>query len=144
MLASNVTRETLIKAASEVGVTLDLDRRNRAGTRWRLRLLPQVHPWNLTKGGRRRPGPHGDTKYQRESVGYSTAGRRVHAVCWHGHRDFFRAVYDREPEAIFRTVLTTYKGWADFESHYSATGSRNIGPPIAPVPVSEACRCQSS
>ena len=83
----------------------------------------------------------GDNKYQRKSVGYGTAGRRVNAVCWHGFRDYFRAVYVTTPEAWFRTSVATWRGAEDFEARFRESGYRNIGPPIAPVMMASACRC---
>ena len=90
---------------------------------------------------RRWPDARGDSKYQRESVGYGTAGRRVHAVCWHGFRDYLRAVYKITPDARFHTSLDTWRGSTDFEARFRESGYQNIGPPIAPVAIAEACRC---
>jgi hypothetical protein len=71
-------------------------------------------------------------------------GRRVHAVCWHGFRDFFRAVYLREPNARFATAYDTWKGSEDFEARFLETGYRNIGSQMCPVSAAEACRCPES
>lgn len=90
---------------------------------------------------RRWPDERGDTRYQRESVSYSNAGRRVHAVCWHGFRDYFRAVYRYEPRAWFRTSVDTWRGAEDFEARFRESGYHNIGPRIAPVELASACRC---
>jgi hypothetical protein len=144
MLASKVTRETLEAAAAEVCVCLDLDRKNDAGTRWRVKVLPLVPESAYTPGGRRRKGEKGNAPYQRTSFSYFRRGGRVHAVCWHGFRDFFRAVYRREPDAVFKTAIATYQGSADFEDRYPETGHRNVGPPIAPLAMAEACECPES
>lgn len=141
MYASKVTRETLEHAAYNVGVRADIDTLNSAGTRHRVKLYPDVPARCYTPRGRRRKGENGDAPYQRESVGWGTAGRRVHAVCWHGFRDYFRAVFEKEPDAIFRTSLDTWRGSADFEARFPASGHKNIGPPIAPIPMADACRC---
>ncbi len=138
MIASNVSRESLEYAARVVGVHADI---SSVGRRFRVKLRPLVTPDMLRSSGRRYPDERGDARYQREAVGYGSAGRRVHAVCWHGFRDFFRAVFDQESDAVFRTALDTWRGAEDFEKRFAATGYKNIGPRIAPVSIASACRC---
>lgn len=142
MIASKVSAATLISAAYDIGVRVDVD--SKSETRHRVKLYPDVPARAYTKSRRRRRGAAGDAPYQRESVGYGTAGRRVHAVCWHGFRDYFRAVYRREPNAVFRTSIATWRGSRDFEARFEATGLINIGPRIAPVAMIDACRCRDS
>ena len=144
MIVSNVTKNTLETAAIEVGVTLNIDALNKVGTRWRVKVLPLVPAEAYTPSGRRRTGEKGNAPYQRTSPSYFNRGRRVHAVCWHGFRDFFRAVFRREPDAVFRTILATYRGSDDFETKYPETGYINFGPPIAPVTAAEVCACPDS
>lgn len=184
MIASKVTRQTLLDAAGEIGVTLDIDTLNLKGTRHRVKLYPSkpANVWQVDlkrarlcpvcgekvkiakvlpndrlvgtcgdasntsrwANGKRWKDDRGDSPYQRESVGYMSAGRRVNAVCWHGFRDYFRAVYKREPLAVFKTGVATWKGSEHFEANYRETGYKNIGPPIAPVAMAEACRCPDS
>ena len=143
MQASNVSQSTLEAAAAEVGVSLDMTCLNLKGTRHRVKVSPLVPDECYTKSGRRRAGDKGNAPYQRESAGYS-CGRRVHAVCWHGFRDFFRAVYAIEPDAVFRTALDTWKGSEDFEDRFAASGRRNIGSPVYPFYPADACRCDES
>ena len=50
--------------------------------------------------------------------------RRVAAVCWHGHRDFMRAVFDINPDARLKSALADYRGRDDFERHYQSTYSK--------------------
>lgn len=83
----------------------------------------------------------GNCRHQRESAGWSTGGRRVHAVCWHGHADFMALVFRADPAARFETAFATYAGIADFARNYRETAYRNIGAPIAPVSAASACRC---
>lgn len=93
-------------------------------------------------GYRRWKDERGDSPYQRISAAVMfREGRRVHAVCWHGFRDFFRAVFKKEPEATFHTALATWKGSKHFEANYRESGHRNIGSQMAPVYAAEACRC---
>jgi hypothetical protein len=141
MMASKISRETLERAAHEVGVRIEIDTKNAAGTRHRVKLFPDPPPTAYTKGGRRRPGDEGDAPYQRESTSMFTGGRRVHAVCWHGFRDFFRTCYQYEPDAVFRTAVDTWRGSEDFEARYRGSGHHNIGAPICPVSMADACRC---
>lgn len=141
MQASKVQEQTLLEAAAEVGVRAEVETLNAKGDRHRVKLYPIVPAEALTPKGRRRKGEKGDARYQRESASYFSGGRRVHAVCWHGFRDFFHAVYRREPGAIFRTAFATYRGKEGFEACYRETGHRNIGSKMAPVMAAEACRC---
>jgi hypothetical protein len=138
MRAAKVSETTLRKAAEEIGVTLEIDP---VGRQFRVKLFPLVTETMARASGRRFPDARGDAAYQRESVGYGSAGRRVNAVCWHGFRDFFRAVYQIEPGAIFRTAVDTWRGSEDFEKRFAGTGHRNIGPQIAPAMMADACRC---
>lgn len=156
MQASKVSRQTLEDAAAEIGVTVEIITVNAAGTRHRVKLYPLTTPdlyrpackWHRDQDCasecrcRRKRGEAGDSKYQRtSSMVMFREGRRVHAVCWHGFRDFFRAVYRREPDAVFRTAMATYRGSEGFEATFPETGHRNIGSQMAPVCAAEACRC---
>jgi hypothetical protein len=144
MLASKITAETLRAAADQVGVKVDITTLSGSGLRHRVKVLPIVPPECYTPAGHRRKGDKGNAPYQRESVGYFTGGRRVHAVCWHGFRDFFRAAFAIEPNAIFRTALDTWNGSADFEARYRKSGYKTKGPPIAPASEVDACRCSEA
>lgn len=139
MIASKVSATVLLEAARSIGVITDVN--SMSANRHRVKLYPDPSPDCYTRAGRRKTGPQGDARYQRESVGFGTAGRRVNAVCWHGFRDYFRAVYEHCPEAIFRTSLATWKGSEHFEANFPASGHKNIGPLIAPVEYAGACRC---
>ncbi len=141
MIVSNISADTLRAAAAAVGVEIETNPLSGTGRRHSVKLNPQTPPELYTPGGYRRKGDAGDARYQRESVGYGTAGRRVHAVCWHGFRDFFRACFAAEPEAKFYTALDKWLGSEDFEARYRDSGHRNAGPPIAPVCVADTCRC---
>ena len=126
MIASHVTSEILESAATKVGVRAEIRPLNSKGTRFNVKLYPVVTPamckpgrlqdGNLGRTDRRYTGEQGDAKYERESVGYSSAGRRVNAVCWHGFRDFFRAVYEQDSAVTFRTAVDTWKNAADFRA----------------------------
>ena len=121
MIASGITKEQLLVAAFKVGVELDASRLNQAGTRHRVKVNPQ------------RPN-----KYQRINA---LTGRRVHAVCWHGFRDFFLACFEQAPQAVFRTAMDTWNGAEDFEKRYRASGHRNVGSQMYPICAAENCQC---
>jgi hypothetical protein len=100
-----------------------------------------VHPRVLSRGTRW-PEERGDSRYQR--IKRDGNGGRVRAVCWHGFRDFFRAVFALCPDAVFRTGLATWRGSADFEARYPGTGYKNIGSQFCPMLYAEACRCKDA
>jgi hypothetical protein len=158
MIASRVTSETLHSAARLIGVQMDRTNLNPNGTRHRVKLYPDT-PQSLYKPAcgwhkehypngerpcrcRRLPGEQGDAKYQRTDTGGND--RRVHAVCWHGFRDFFRAVYRVTPNAKFITAMDTWQNAQDFEARFRETGHKNIGSQMCPMAAAEACRCPES
>lgn len=64
--------------------------------------------------------------YERVSSSREHKGERYYpvipgAVCWHGHRDFFRALYARVPDAKIRTAFITYQNAVHFEDNYELT-----------------------
>lgn len=142
MQVKGITDIELKAAAAEVGVEIELETLNIDGTRHRVKLYPKPPESAYTPADNRRAGEAGDAPYQRVSVHNDT--RRVNAVCWHGFRDFFRACFRRQPDAIFRTAMDTWKGSDDFEMRYRHSGAKNIGSPIHQVCAAEACRCPES
>jgi hypothetical protein len=138
MHSFNIPLSEITRAVVTLGIEFaytpeQLDRR---GTRWKFRLVPGPTIANPT-------APHRmhHKRYQRMSASWSGSGRRIHALCWHGFRDFFRLCYLRNPRACFRTRLDTWRSREDFEARYIESGYRNIGPAIAPVQFREACFC---
>jgi len=119
MIIRNADYHDICAAAADAGVLLEADRATR-GTGYRVRLKLAT-----------------DKRYQR----MSHSGRRVAAVCWHGHRDFFRALYQRAPEARVSTGMADYRSAEDFEASFEATGRRNIGSQMDPVSYRTACFC---
>lgn len=96
-------------AAARVGVRLDFG--NPKGRALRVRLK--------TKGT-------GDAlKYGRRGRCRRKDGERRRvpgAVCWHGHRDFFRALYDLAgPNVRVKTMLADYRNADHFELEYPTT-----------------------
>jgi hypothetical protein len=65
------------------------------------------------------------------------------AVCWHGHRDFFRALYALAPDAEIRTGKATYRG----RDHFERTHRDTFGAPYNYYGYSiqaygDACVCE--
>ena len=152
MIASHVTSEILESAATKVGVRAEIRPLNSKGTRFNVQALPGSDSGHVQAGtvaGLATSAARiGATPESREmpSISGSRWGlprpaARVNAVCWHGFRDFFRAVYEQDSAVTFRTAVDTWKNAADFELRFAASGHRNIGPPIAPVCMADACRC---
>lgn len=67
-------------------------------------------------------------------------GRRIAAVCWHGHRDLMRLLFERHPGARLKSALADYRGREDFEAKYlgtrGSTNAWNVG-----LSYGEACTC---
>ena len=121
MIAQNITKEQLIEAANKVGVSLNLTTKTQNGLTHRVKV-------NLE-----------DKKYQRRGFHNN---RKVHAVCWHGFRDFLRACYELSPNAKFKTSVATYKHAGDFEKNFPITGYKNIGSQAFPMYYQNACDCR--
>ena len=124
MIARHVDTATLKNAATTVGAVI----------------------YNQSKDPRRfvlRPAP--GCHFRRTSASFFRQGRRVHAVCWHGHRDFFRAVFAQEPHAVFVTALARYDA-PTFEDVFPKTAWIPYGPLIAGgfQHACEACDCPES
>lgn len=81
--------------------------------------------------------PLGD-RYRR----FSPRGRKVWAVCWHGHRDFFKALFERDPDARVRSQMATYNGREDFLAKHEATEWTNVGSLLYPAYYGELCECE--
>jgi hypothetical protein len=136
MLIRNVQFEQVQKAAEKVGVRViewrPVSRAGRGAYRFRLGLGAERDYQRLSASTGR--GPNG-------------AGHRIAAVCWHGHRDFYRALFRIAPEARVQTTLTRgferghrYYTAENFERVYQET-DRNIGSLMSPMAFSEACTC---
>jgi hypothetical protein len=124
MKAWNTTEQDIREAADEVGLAIHSDwsgngiTRDGRALRFRLAL--------------------GTDKENYRSI---KRGRRIAAVCWHGHRDFFRALYRRSPEARIKTALADYRGTDGFERDFPATGQGNVGSWAEPQAAQDACDC---
>jgi len=122
MYAKGVTIKEINAIAAECGFTTDASLNNRGQIRFRI-------------------FPTSD-RQRKLSTGWGSRGRRVNAVCWHGHRDFMYKMFDKFPHATLKTSIVTYKGLDDFTEKFNETGWKNVGPMIAPVFYREACKCE--
>jgi len=136
MLAKNCNKDDLRQAAHLTDVDLAYEPYTAKGG-LRFRLKP------MTDGKRR---PYERFPYWRTSAG--AFGRTVCAVCWHGHRDYFRNLFRIEPKAriwtaLIRQATLPIRHWSadNFEEYFERTGNINIGSTYRPVRASEACRC---
>lgn len=84
----------------------------------------------------------GNRPWQRISASWGQNERRVFAVCWHGHATFMRTLYACDPDARIESGIATYANADDFEANYRRTASRQIGAPIMPIVMAEACVCE--
>lgn len=117
MIAYNVTNATIQMASYTAGVSLEGLRPEGKGLHFTLGLIGER--W------RRR----------------SNHGRRVAAVCWHGHRAFMEALFNRAPAARLKSTMIDYRGRLDFWTRHDATGQRNIGSIAQPLAYRDACDC---
>lgn len=124
MKAYGIELLQLRKAAGLVHVDLyQVKALNKKGTGWQFTIRPSIlypEKWRSVN---------------------PVTGRRVHAVCWHGHRAFFRKCFEYAPKARFKSTIETWNGSEDFESRHLASGFKNRGSMIAPFYVNQACRC---
>jgi hypothetical protein len=67
-------------------------------------------------------------------------GFHVNAVCWHGHRDLFRALFAILPDLKVKTMMATYTG-ATFEDKFKDTYYINRGSRANPAEYGSLCIC---
>lgn len=71
----------------------------------------------------------------------SHSGRKLNAVCWHGHREVMREIFKIAPDAILVSTFARYEGREHFERTHGETGLRNIGSQVQPLMMQDACDC---
>lgn len=69
------------------------------------------------------------------------SGRRVAAVCWHGHYDFFENLFLEHPDARIETMIETYDGIDEFYAKAPGTFYTNVGSQMFPAYAGESCKC---
>ena len=88
-----------------------------------------------------------DMHQPRDEAGYlpfqrlGMQGRRLPYVCWHGHKRFMLAIFDRNPDAKIRTALAVYHGKQDFWKKHRDTFGRGNDYHLA---YGQRCNCGSN
>lgn len=145
MRASNVSEFQLRQAANQTGVVLNEVRCIGRQIQFTIRPDRAIDkPKDGFPSRRYQLVRSSAFPYSRGAMGVRRDGRRnVWAVCWHGHREFFRALFAIAPEAIVRVAATGQRYTAEnFEETHVPTGGQNIGSRIEPLYRSEACDCR--
>jgi hypothetical protein len=103
------------------------------GRSWRLGLGVE----DLNKPGHRHWVPRSwwDKSWWRPKVRYTDS------ACYHAHRDFLYAVFERAPSARVVTSLAVYEGFKNFESTHQQAGRRNVGSFVEPTCFEDYCDC---
>lgn len=78
----------------------------------------------------------GDDTYRKMN---SHNGRRVWAVCWHGHYAFMAALLEEDPYARIRSAVADWKGRDDFHTRAPDTAWDEVGPMIYRHAACEDC-----
>ncbi len=73
----------------------------------------------------------------------AASGRKTMSLCWHGHRDLYRAIFSMNESARIKTMLANYKGKENFEETYPETKNINVGSVFMPAYANELCDCRS-
>lgn len=120
MIVRNVTRQQVIDAVNATSENILLDIQPE-GKGWRFTLRPRS-----TKG-----------QYARRSY----TGRRVNAVCYHGHYIVMQWLFRDAPDAILISTHARYNGAGDFYRLAEGVGDVNIGSMMQPMSYREACDC---
>jgi hypothetical protein len=74
----------------------------------------------------------------------SHTGRRIWAVCWHGHYKFLDNIFARDPDACVKSgldVTVIYNGRAEFLTLAPDTYYSQIGSQMYPRVIGEDCEC---
>jgi len=137
MYAWGVTESEIRAAASEVGLSIFQDWQGSG-------ITPKGRSLSFRLGlDTSQPrDEEGYAPFQRRSTSqwHQDKPRRIAAVCWHGHRDFLRALFRLQPDARVKSALADYRGSEDFERSYRATfGSGND----YHLAYGQACNCTS-
>lgn len=56
---------------------------------------------------------------------FSIHGRRINAICWHGHKRFMIRFFDEYPQATIRTALMEYNGYQSFLNRHIYTSDQS-------------------
>lgn len=127
MIAWGVTIEQLEQAAADAKVRLYDPRPDGRGLRFTLKTIEAPR--------RKAPWRRHSTNITNRDGSYRTVPG---AVCWHGHREFMRQLFELAPEARLKTALADYRGRDDFELTHQATQGAGNSYHLA---YGQACYC---
>lgn len=112
-------------AAHRAGLTTYNLRKDGSGVRFQLRLCKRY--------------ADGKLKYQRTSF----EGRRIAAVCWHGHKRFFDELFKLTKDAKVRSAVCNYDGREDYERKLGTGEASGPGTYFGvPLDNAELCTCR--
>lgn len=142
MIARGVEVERLERIAAGLGFRLEHLRPVGRGWGFVLRVARPLaqdkadtgDPAFRLKGRRKVPSYRAQSRYHGDRW---TNG----SVCWHGHAEFMRRLFDAFPAARLDSKVARYEGRVGFLASYEGTGSRNVGSMMSPVALGDSCRC---
>jgi hypothetical protein len=67
--------------------------------------------------------------------------RYTYSACYHAHRDFLYAIFERAPYARVVTSLAAYEGFKNFEFTHRQAGRTNVGSFMKPTRFEDCCEC---
>lgn len=118
--------------ARDVGVSIA----NMGTPQWRPRLGVTEYRLRFV------PSREYPERYRRVSAPVFSGERKVHALCWHGFLDVFRAIFAADPSARITTAFADWRSLADLEARKAEAFNREVGAPVYPVTFGELCRCE--
>lgn len=125
MKVTNTTRAAIEQAIEQTGhiTTYNFQNVGTKGTAFRFTLRP------LAK----------DRYFGRQSYP-SMVGRerKVHAVCWHGYKEFLTHLFELSPDAVVTTALATYRGREDFLAKFPDTANHSVNSFLG-ITVTDGC-----
>lgn len=135
MLVKGITEKQIIQTAKKVGVAIN-------GASYHVGYFN-----GITKKGnylsftlRIKPGAPLDVKYRK----YGFSGRRTYHICYHGHYEFMRRLYEINPNTIIRSTMAVYKNKEEFERLAGFVSRVNVGNAYQPQNYGEKCDCEVS
>jgi hypothetical protein len=107
-------------------------------------LTVRRQDWRMQLGVENLDGPGSRPQVPRtwwDKSWWDRKARPTYWACYHAHRDFLYAVFERAPDARVVTALAVYEGLKNFESTYRRTGGLNVGSFFEPVRFEDCCEC---
>lgn len=135
MKVYNVKQESILQAGRACMVQIEnLRPLNGKGTAYAFTLRPDKDT---------RDKETGFCQWQRVSSSWSRQGRKVWAVCYHGHKQFLRVLFEKEPSCRVVSSMATFDGQEDFLRNAWEVAEKNVGSIMYPISYGETCNCDS-